>query len=92
MEVRVEESKRTTGKVLHGIYQGEYRHFRKLVAPSGLAYFHCEYPGCLNRITARYSSRKTSPDTGQTHGLCDIFFGYIFWKFGYLDIWIYGYF
>ena len=43
---------------MHGIYQGENRHFRKLVAPSGLAYFYCEYPGCLNRITARYSSRQ----------------------------------
>ena len=45
------------------------------------------------------TAKKTRPDTGQTHGLCDIFWIYIldiwifgyFGYFGYLDIWIFEY-
>ena len=53
-ELKIASNLTTTGKTIHGIYQRQNRHFRKVVTKSGLGYFYCEYPGCLNKITARY--------------------------------------
>ena len=46
----------STGRISHRILVGFDRFDRRNVAKSGLSVFHCNYPNCLSKIKARYSS------------------------------------
>ena len=44
----------TTGRIAHHFLVGFYRFDRKSVFKSGLSYFNCSFPGCKDKIYARY--------------------------------------
>ena len=46
----------STGRISHRFLVGFDRFDRRNVANSGLSTFHCNYPKCLSKMKARYSS------------------------------------